>query len=109
MSDLCRCLSHRRLAQTTVDEERPGDFNQALMELGATVCTPKSPHCETCPLNSSCNAYKKVCMWRFHSKTLIFGMGFIVQKVKVYSQRKEGSFKIELKVSNRQLIQYHRF
>ena len=63
MSDLRWCLCHRRLAQTTVDEERPGDFNQALMELGATVCTPKSPNCETCPLNTSCNAYKKVCMW----------------------------------------------
>ena len=94
MSDLCWCLSHRRLAQTTVDEEHPGDFNQALMELGATVCTPKSPHCETCPLNSSCNAYQKVCMWWFHSKTPIFGMG-LIQKIKVYSQRKEGSFKIE--------------
>ncbi len=34
--------------------KRPGDFNQAIMELGATVCTPKKPKCEVCPLNSRC-------------------------------------------------------
>ena len=32
----------------------PGDFNQALMELGATVCTPKSPRCMDCPVSRSC-------------------------------------------------------
>lgn len=37
---------------------RPGDFNQALMELGAMVCTPKSPKCQICPLQSQCAAYK---------------------------------------------------
>ena len=35
-------------------EERPGDFNQALMELGATCCTPKAPGCRTCPLRAAC-------------------------------------------------------
>ena len=34
-----------------VPRVRPGDFNQALMELGATVCTPKNPHCCACPVN----------------------------------------------------------
>ncbi|XP_065831482.1 adenine DNA glycosylase-like isoform X2 [Oscarella lobularis] len=43
-----------------VDEECPGDFNQALMELGATVCTPKSPACSSCPVSSSCLALKQV-------------------------------------------------
>ena len=38
--------------------ERPGDFNQAIMELGATVCTPKKPKCGGCPINSHCmNAF----------------------------------------------------
>lgn len=40
----------------TIDPQRPGDFNQALMDLGATVCTPTSPTCETCPLASFCLA-----------------------------------------------------
>lgn len=37
----------------------PGDFNQAMMELGATVCTPKKPLCLLCPVQSFCLAYKK--------------------------------------------------
>jgi A/G-specific adenine glycosylase len=36
--------------------ERPGDFNQALMELGALVCTPKAPRCEACPAAADCVA-----------------------------------------------------
>nr|NIM18182.1 NUDIX domain-containing protein [Candidatus Aminicenantes bacterium]NIM84764.1 NUDIX domain-containing protein [Candidatus Aminicenantes bacterium]NIN24260.1 NUDIX domain-containing protein [Candidatus Aminicenantes bacterium]NIN48021.1 NUDIX domain-containing protein [Candidatus Aminicenantes bacterium]NIN90923.1 NUDIX domain-containing protein [Candidatus Aminicenantes bacterium] len=34
-----------------------GEFNQALMELGAAVCTPKNPKCSSCPLNKTCTAY----------------------------------------------------
>jgi len=37
-----------------LDPERPGDFNQAMMELGATVCTPRAPSCLTCPLVELC-------------------------------------------------------
>lgn len=36
----------------------PGDFNQAMMELGALVCTPKNPQCEVCPLRTTCQAEK---------------------------------------------------
>lgn len=36
----------------------PGEFNQAMMELGATVCTPTKPRCEECPLKPECYAYK---------------------------------------------------
>jgi A/G-specific adenine glycosylase len=39
-----------------VPEARPGDFNQAVMELGATVCTPRAPRCEACPLAKLCRA-----------------------------------------------------
>jgi A/G-specific adenine glycosylase len=46
----------RKLANDIVDGKRPGDFNQALMELGAVVCTPKSPSCATCPVKSCCKA-----------------------------------------------------
>jgi A/G-specific adenine glycosylase len=37
--------------------EAPGDWNQALMELGEVVCTPKSPRCSVCPVVRSCQAY----------------------------------------------------
>jgi A/G-specific adenine glycosylase len=42
------------VAAQLVDPTRPGDFNQALMELGAMVCTPRNPQCLTCPLTSHC-------------------------------------------------------
>ena len=43
-------------ATQLVAGERPGDLNQAVMELGATVCTPKNPRCEACPLSADCQA-----------------------------------------------------
>jgi A/G-specific adenine glycosylase len=46
----------RKLARGLVDPDRPGDFNQALMELGATVCQPRSPLCPSCPLQELCLA-----------------------------------------------------
>jgi A/G-specific adenine glycosylase len=46
-----------RLAGTLVTAERPGDWAQALMDLGATVCTPKSPLCDRCPLRGFCAAF----------------------------------------------------
>ncbi|TKS74505.1 Adenine DNA glycosylase [Collichthys lucidus] len=48
------------LANILVDPERPGDFNQAMMELGARVCTPKAPLCSQCPVQAHCHSYRKV-------------------------------------------------
>lgn len=44
------------LAGALVDPARPGDWNQALMELGATVCTPAAPACGRCPVAARCRA-----------------------------------------------------
>jgi A/G-specific adenine glycosylase len=41
-------------ATRLVPPDRPGDFNQALMELGALVCTPRSPRCDVCPVADLC-------------------------------------------------------
>lgn len=46
------------LAQSVIPSERPGDFNEALMDLGATICIPRRPRCELCPLREDCVAYK---------------------------------------------------
>lgn len=46
----------RKLSGQLVDPSRPGDFNQALMEFGATVCTPLSPSCSVCPVSAHCRA-----------------------------------------------------
>lgn len=52
-----RAPTKRRLlaiASELSEPSRPGDANQALMELGATVCTPERPRCPTCPLRADC-------------------------------------------------------
>jgi A/G-specific adenine glycosylase len=46
-----------RMASALVPGERPGDVNQAVMELGATVCTPRNPRCGECPVRAFCAAY----------------------------------------------------
>jgi A/G-specific adenine glycosylase len=48
-----------QICDTLIDKENPGNFNQALMELGAIQCTPKSPNCEICPFASKCVASAK--------------------------------------------------
>ncbi|KAF5930686.1 hypothetical protein HYC85_031559 [Camellia sinensis] len=48
-----------KLAGQLVDPSRSGDFNQALMELGATVCTPLNPSCSVCPVSAHCRALSR--------------------------------------------------
>ena len=47
----------RQAAQDLLDVRRPGDFNQAVMELGAGVCLPRKPACASCPLKAHCAAH----------------------------------------------------
>ena len=49
----------RRLADTLVPSQRPGDFTQAMMDLGATICTPKKPACVLCPWIDACAAHRR--------------------------------------------------
>ncbi|MAU62068.1 MAG: A/G-specific adenine glycosylase [Parvibaculum sp.] len=46
----------REKAATLTPESRAGDFAQAMMDLGATICTPKNPACNRCPINDLCDA-----------------------------------------------------
>ncbi len=48
----------RDAAEQLLSRRRPGDFNQALMDLGATVCVPRRPRCQACPLAGDCVARK---------------------------------------------------
>lgn len=60
--DITRTAVRRRmeaLATELIPEDRPGDFNQALMELGALVCVPSSPSCDRCPLVRECQAHEQ--------------------------------------------------
>jgi A/G-specific adenine glycosylase len=49
----------RAAADTLLDRKRPGAWNQALMELGATVCVPREPACAACPLAQFCEARRR--------------------------------------------------
>lgn len=48
----------RKMAQALVPQMRAGDFAQAMMDLGATICTPKSPRCSICPWTDECAGRK---------------------------------------------------
>lgn len=48
----------KAFAATLVGPDRPGDYGQALMDLGSNVCTPTSPRCDVCPWGKYCAAYK---------------------------------------------------
>jgi A/G-specific adenine glycosylase len=59
--DVTRGAESRRLwqlAASLLPPGRAGDFNQALMDLGATVCTPRAPSCGQCPLAEACRAHQ---------------------------------------------------
>ncbi len=47
------------VASTLLGADRPGDFNQAMMELGAVICTPRSPKCLLCPVVTFCTARRE--------------------------------------------------
>ncbi len=46
------------LAESLLPDHNTGDYNQALMELGATICTPKNPRTDECPLKKTCQAHR---------------------------------------------------
>jgi A/G-specific adenine glycosylase len=78
------------LAKEWISKSRPGDFNQALMDLGSSVCTPRQPNCPFCPLNAGCDAFT---LGNFHERPvkapkkphkhrfLIFNLHFSDQKI----------------------------
>lgn len=59
-TDLPAARKHfRQLAQELLDPARPGAFNQAMMDFGATCCTPAQPACATCPMQACCVAWQQ--------------------------------------------------
>jgi len=69
----------RRAASEFLAAERPGDSNQALMELGATVCVPRNPRCPQCPIERGCLASREGFPERYPSGRVKREM--VVQKV----------------------------
>jgi A/G-specific adenine glycosylase len=61
-SDIRKAAAKRefqRIAAALLPQGKAGQFNEALMELGATLCKPKNPACERCPLQSYCKAFQQ--------------------------------------------------
>jgi A/G-specific adenine glycosylase len=76
----------RRLALSITPHDRPGDFGQALMDLGATICTPRKAVCSLCPWNDVCVARKRGDMESFPRKapravkTPRYGVAFVITR-----------------------------
>jgi len=60
----------RKILDAEIDNSDPGSFNQAMMDFGSTVCSPKNPSCDDCPFRSACYARlnRKIEMLPFKSK-----------------------------------------
>jgi len=75
----------RALAGTIADPERSGDYGQALMDLGATICTPRSPKCGDCPWPKHCAAFAQGTQTDYPKKTpkkklpIRYGAVFVLQ------------------------------
>lgn len=87
----------RVLSADLLDKRHPGDHNQAVMELGATVCTPKNPLCSTCPLGKKCIAKSNDSISRLPVKakrttirSRYFNYLHIVNKNGIYFQKRTG-------------------
>jgi A/G-specific adenine glycosylase len=56
---------YQQIADQLMGEEKAGDFNQAMMDLGAMICRPGQPDCDECPLRSACKAFKTQSQTKF--------------------------------------------
>jgi A/G-specific adenine glycosylase len=83
-----------KIADTLISKKRPGDFNQAMMELGATVCRPRKPLCLLCPWQSDCKGQN---IWQSlpvkNKKTKITSLAVAVALIK----RKDGCYLLDLR------------
>jgi A/G-specific adenine glycosylase len=88
--------SYKAIAEKLLYEKDPGTYNQAVMELGALVCTPKGPDCDRCPLSGECCAREKqtidVFPRRIEKKkvpTVHIAVGIVKKKGKVLITRRK--------------------
>ena len=67
-SNLSQRRQVRRVAESLLPPGRPGDYNEALMDLGATICLPRRPGCSACPLTELCLAFHQDQVDRYPAK-----------------------------------------
>lgn len=109
----------KALATELLDPAHPGDHNQAVMELGATVCVPRNPLCDRCPLQSKCVAFSTgttselpVKAARTKTRNRYFNYLYITANKQLYVQQRgagdiwQGLFELPLIESDRPLKQH---
>ncbi len=60
-----------KIAYSLVDKINPFDYNQAMMDIGATICLPKNPKCELCPLSSICKGQEEPTLYPTKKKRVV--------------------------------------
>ncbi len=85
------------LATEIIDSKNPDIHNQAMMELGAMICTPKSPKCDICPLNNNCDAFSQsrqnvfpVKTKKIKSRDRYFNYLVLIAQDKISLKKREG-------------------
>jgi len=74
------------IAYDLVDKENPFDYNQAMMDIGATLCTPKNPSCEVCPLCDICQGQDEPTLYPTKKKRIVPTREQIIM-VSVYNEK----------------------
>ena len=88
-----------RLAEEVLPEDRPGDFNQAIMDLGATVCSRTTPLCKTCPLSPLCTAHATASAEDYPHAGRRSKVTFI-ERVGLFVSRADGAFLLHRRASS---------
>jgi A/G-specific adenine glycosylase len=78
---------------------RPGDFNQAMMELGATLCTPRAPKCESCPVRPWCAARSSA-----RNSQLRIQRRIALARTAVLPRRRRGALSYRLLLNGNQVL-----
>ena len=59
------------IAYALVDKNNPFDYNQAMMDIGSSICTPKNPHCKSCPLENICQGKAEPTLYPTKKKRIV--------------------------------------
>ncbi len=99
----------KTIADRLIQTVNPSDFNQAMMDLGATICTPKKPNCKICPIQKYCKAYQTnqqhllpINIKKKYHQEIHFVTGIIIYQEKMMFIKKENGLLANLY----HLIQY---
>ena len=83
------------LAEQVLPDGKAYDWNQALMDLGATICTSANPHCSRCPLQDVCKAYSEM------SQYSLFPSGTVMRQLRRVAEKQESYQKQSFTSTNR--------